>query len=179
MKKDKPRVVFSEDTLDEIQLDPSNFHGACVDQVTLMIKYSKLYATCSKRAKLAEERAKTIKAELTLHAETNPKALKTRITAATVESWVRSQPDYVEAIRTAAERSYEEALLQNAMYTLNHRKSMIESLLRLELANLSPEPSIEPVVNSHTACSLAKLSRARNEQLIKTKLGHNKKLKQK
>lgn len=159
----------------ELSFSRDNLENACLTQVSLMCKYTKLYAMAEQLLNAAEEEVKTLRSKLILKVEGDNTLLGEGISKniQTVEAWYRSRTSYREAVEREQKARYNFTIMQNAMYTLAHRKTMIETLMRAHLGNINSEPDVSATSINHSPSLIRigkKMKQSQVTQRIKNKL---------
>lgn len=119
---------------EDLAIDPDYLDAEFMNHPTVFMKYAAASARASKKAKMAEERLKTLRSQLIKDANENPdgtlgKGIKAN--AQIVEAFYRCDEDYKKAKKAMIEAQFEADLLNNAVFAFQARKSALENLVRL------------------------------------------------
>ena len=139
-EKECKREGFDYENDLEIDLVRLDFEFATHAQT--FMKYAKEAASANKRAKLADERVKTMRSQLIKEANENPEVMGKGIkpTAPNVEAYYRDHSDYKEVKKASIEAEYYSDLMTNVIFAFQARKSALENEVRLRGQEYNGEP---------------------------------------
>ncbi len=124
-------------------LDPNKLESEAIRQIELMEEYGELSAQACFRVESLEEQKKTLRSSIMLRNDSTPgKARNIQL----AEALYRTDPTYIEVCKKLADAIYRRELLSNAMFTLAHRKDLIDFFNRRQLATNNIETARERVV---------------------------------
>jgi len=119
----------------ELEIDEGNIEREAHRQIELMRKYGELHAQAKWAFERADNRKKAVRSRLILEVWRDPSVLKgASKNIQTVEAYYRNNSEYKEACKDLAERTYELELMQNTMFSLAHRRDMLDLLSRRQIA---------------------------------------------
>lgn len=121
----------------DIEIDPDELDIECLRQPSLFGKYSRAEAKAKRNYAIAYENVKVTRSELIKLAGGN----KELSNAQKVEAFYRTHPKHIEAKEQFIEAEYEMNIATAAVFAFNQRKSMLENLVRLGLADYFARPS--------------------------------------
>lgn len=125
----------------EINIDESALDLECLEQPRLMLKYGSLYAKMNKLLELAKDHKETVRARLSRDIRANPTNFGLeKITDAAVEATIQSHRDYQQASEEYIEARYNAQLINAVVESFEHRKSMLELLVKLNGQNYFSAP---------------------------------------
>jgi hypothetical protein len=122
---------------EEIEIDPDALDVECLRQASLFMKYSQREAREKRNVALATENVKIIRSELIKLAAGN----KDLGNAQKVEAFYREHPKHKEAKQELIEAEYQLNIATSAVFAFNHRKTMLEKLVQLAMADYFARPS--------------------------------------
>jgi len=126
-----------DDYLQDIEIDPDELDIECLRQASLFSKYGKREAIAKRNYAIAYENVKVIRSELIQLAG----GMKELSNAQKVEAFYRTHPKHIEAKKQFIEAEYEMNIANSAVFAFNQRKSMLEQLTKLCLADYFARPS--------------------------------------
>jgi hypothetical protein len=127
----------------DMEIDSSLLDVECVDHSMLVIKYARIAADADLEMDNAKERLDLVKAELDNKIRTNPDKFKIeKITESVVSNTILMQEDYKTAMAEFLQAKHEAKIVSGATRAVDHRKSMLESLVKLHGQSYFAGPSI-------------------------------------
>lgn len=125
----------------DLSIDLFNLEFEWAEHPRLTMKYSKESALANKRAKLADERVKTLRSQLVKEANSNPSVMGKDVkpTAPNVEAYYRDHPDYKEVKKACIEAEYYADLMTGVVFAFQARKSALENEVKLHLQEYNSE----------------------------------------
>ena len=162
----------------DVAIDYDALEVEWLKQPTLHKKYSRKLVEANDRLRKAEQRMKVIRSDLILEANENPdkylgKGIKP--TAPLVEAYYRTHEDHIEAKNEYFEALKEVEGFQHAVNVVNTKKSALENLSRLCLADYFSKPrephNIGKEFRERVQEQKEEDTKERRER-TKTKLGH-------
>lgn len=123
----------------DLDIDKFRLDLECILHPTKYMKYAKAAAKANKRARIAEERVKTIRSELVNKAKQTDAGKN----ATTLEAYYRTNPAYKKAKEAWVEAQFEADLLTGAVFAMQAKKGMIESMVKLHGQEYYSTPTID------------------------------------
>jgi hypothetical protein len=141
----EPETPNNEEVIDfqsDLAINEHQLESEWLRQPQLMAKYTQLCADAELAAKKAHERVKMIRSELILEAANNPEGTvgSAKPTAAQVEAWFRTRPDYLRAKRDLHEAEHHFEVMKGGVGAMRHRRDTLDNLVRLYLNNYYASP---------------------------------------
>lgn len=121
----------------DMEIDIDNLHHEWLRQPILYAKYSKLVTKAKKKVSIKHEKVKVVRSELIKKC----KKLYDKPTMQDVESFYRRNKKHKRAKEELTQAEYEFDMLQHTISTLQQRRSALENLVRLHLAQYFEGPS--------------------------------------
>lgn len=125
----------------DLKIDETALDIECLDQPTLMMRYSKLQARTEKRVGELKEALAVVEADLDLDIRLHPGRYgvpldsdgipKIKVTEAVVTGRLKKQEEYKEAHEDLLEAQHKNNILKGAVKSVEQRKSMLEELIKL------------------------------------------------
>ena len=113
-----------------IQEDALDF--MCLEQPALTVKYSRMLAEARQTRDQAKEALDLVRAELDLQIRDNPEKFKLpKVTEGSIASAILMNKRYQQAQKTLNDANFEVNVLQGVSNAIDHRKSMLEGLIKL------------------------------------------------
>lgn len=126
---------------EDLDIDPVALDIEWLNQPQRFMKYSQEMAELKKELDLLKQKLKVLESKLILRANENGKVLfDAKPTVAMVDSWVKTQEEHIDLTEQIIEKEYELNLLSNAVTAFNQRKSSLENLVKLFLADYFSGP---------------------------------------
>lgn len=127
----------------DLEIDPDFLDAEWLNHPKLFMKYAKESARANAAAKLAEEKVKIIRSELSRDATDDPdrclgKGVKPTVTA--IESYYRGQGEHKKAKKEWVDACYYADLLAGAVSAFQARKLALENLVKLHGQNYFASP---------------------------------------
>jgi hypothetical protein len=117
---------------DDIRIDESSLDMECLNQASLMMKYSRLQAKLEKEEDLAKETLELVKADLDKNIRLNPEVYEIeKVTEGAIKSVILSNKRYKTANQRYIDAKYENNVAKGAVKAFEQRKNMLETLSRL------------------------------------------------
>lgn len=112
-------------------------------QPALFNKWATLAADAAKASKLADERVKTVRSELSMNARKDVTLLPGgKATEAAIEEFYRTHPDYIQAVQDRIDLEYEAEMLLNAVQAFRMKSVALENEVKLVLGGYFAAPRI-------------------------------------
>jgi hypothetical protein len=128
---------------EDLALDASMIDVDCLDQPAMVMKYARIAADSDLEMDSAKERLELVKAELDKEIRTHPEKFKVeKITEPVVANTILMQDEYKEAVAEYLQAKHEARIVKGATEAVNHRKTMLENLVKLHGQQYFPGPSI-------------------------------------
>ncbi len=121
----------------DLSIDQNALDIEFLNQPNLYMKYSEELAHAERVTKRANEKVKTIRSELV--DEANRKLDKPN--QQKVESYYRMDDSYKEAKTELHDAEFEQSILTNALWAIGHRKTSLENLVKLMVAQYFAPPA--------------------------------------
>ncbi len=116
----------------DVRIDETALDVECLDQPSLMVKYTRLLADAEQRLDEAKEALDLVKAELDKEIRSDPDRFDlAKATETSVANAVIMQPEYAEASNRMIEAKYEAKVLAGVVRAIDARKTMLETLVKL------------------------------------------------
>lgn len=115
----------------ELTIDTEALDVEWLEQPKLFMKYSRKKARALLDAKKAQERLKTVRSELVMDAHSGAMGKDVKVTKDSVDAWVRSQSEYVEAKEEQIQMEFEADIYDAAVFAFHQRKAALENLVTL------------------------------------------------
>lgn len=126
---------------DDLRIDKDSLDEEWLMQSILNHKYGLFLAEAKQKWNRAKEKTKTIKSELILEANKGGKDLiGTSATVASVDAWVRTQPEYKDAKEDEIECEFKVNILESAVFSFQQRKAALENEVQLWRGSYYGEP---------------------------------------
>lgn len=135
---------------DVFAINADNLEAEALRQVELMSEYSEGLAEAEYELARLEEKKKTYRSEMIERVESGDENVPGRKTADTVEAHYRVDARYRSIVQQLLEAQYKRDRLQGAVYTLSHRKEMLDLLNRRHLAINNIQTSVEKIEQTRT-----------------------------
>lgn len=127
----------------DMYIDERSLDVECLEQASLMVKYSQKLAEARMERDLAKEALDLLRAEIDLNIRDDPEAFNlTKVTEAAITNRILQEEDYQDAQRTYNNANYEVNLLQGVVSAIEQRKSMLEKLVQLHGQQYFAGPAI-------------------------------------
>lgn len=128
---------------DDMYIDENMLDVELLEQPTLMVKYSRMLAEARQERDLAKEALDLKRAEIDLDIRDDPEKYKlSKVTESAISNCILMEEDYQEAQKAYNEANYEVNVLQGVVSALDHRKSALENLVRLNGQEYFAGPSV-------------------------------------
>ncbi len=128
---------------EDLAIDGSILDVECVDQPMLVIKYARLAADAEKIVDNAKEKLDLVKAELDSQIRSNPEKFGLdKLTETIVANTILTQQRYKNAMSAFIDAKYDAKIISGATRAVDHRKSMLETLVKLHGQQYFAGPSI-------------------------------------
>lgn len=123
-------------------IDPGNLDLEWLYQSSIYDKYGKMYAKAIGNLARAEEKVKFVRSEIILGIKSGIyEDIKSLATGPIMEAYYRTHPDHIKAKEQSIEALEEKTLLEQALFSLNHKKASLEQLVKLMINNYFSCPS--------------------------------------
>lgn len=128
----------------DLFIDEGSLDVECLDQPSLMMRYSRAYAKAEKEVSRLKEKMKVTQATLDKDIRTNPGDYKisVKLTEEVVKNAVLSSEEYQEEMEGLIEAQYEALMLKGAVDAVKQRKDMLQELVKLHGQQYFAGPSI-------------------------------------
>ena len=127
----------------DMEIIPDALDVECTDQPSLVMKYARIAADADMVADLAKDKLDLVKAELDNTIRTKPEKFGLeKLTEAVVQNTILTQDKYKEAMANYLEAKHEARIVSGATRAVDHRKSMLESLVKLHGQQYFAGPNI-------------------------------------
>ena len=114
------------------KIDETALDVEALEQPGIFMKYSQHAAQKQKEEDEAQEELDLVVADLDKKIRQNPEAYDLlKATEATVANAIKAQPEYQEKMEKLISAKYERKVAQGAVRTMDHRKEMIQELVKL------------------------------------------------
>lgn len=128
---------------EDLALDASMIDVDCLNQPEMVMKYARIAADAELELDNLKERLELIKAELDNEIRTNPEKFGiSKITETVVTNTVLMQTRYKKATADYLQAKHEARIVKGATEAVNHRKTMLENLVKLHGQSYFAGPSI-------------------------------------
>lgn len=137
---------MTEDDLDLFNINPHRLDEECVNQPRLRRKYGDLLAEAKRTLARAEKNLEEVKARTDFKIRKNPEAYgltSERITENMVKVQVLLNKKVQQAEEEAINAQYEVDKLSGDVSAIEHRKTAIQDLTKLRLADYYADPKID------------------------------------
>jgi len=135
------RTMESKEIDLDLQVDPDNLDREWIGQPRMYFRYAEELATARKIWDMAKVELELVKAELSLSIRSDPEKFGlAKTTESSISATVLLQPVYVKAQREVIELKYLMEVLSSAVTSLDHRKSTLQNMVQLRLANYYSKP---------------------------------------
>lgn len=122
----------------DLEIDPDNLDVELLRQPMLFSKYARMEAGAKKAMAEAHEDLKITRSQLIKEVASN----KDYGNAQKVEAYYRDHPDHIAAKEKLIQAEYEANILSNTVFSLHQRKTVLENLVRLALAEWFARPGM-------------------------------------
>jgi hypothetical protein len=128
----------------DIEIDESALDVECLDQARRMLTYTVGAAEAHKEMDLAKAVVDFVKARLDKEVREDPRAhgLGDRITEGAISSVIITNDEYDAVNRDYIEKKYQYEVATGVVKSFEHRKNMLESLIRLHSQSYFAGPSV-------------------------------------
>ena len=162
MKKEKKMQRSETEFVDVPEIDINNLDREWVGQPRLRSHYADLLADAKREVELASAKLEEVKAEIARDIRTNPGDYDVeKITENTVKELIPLQAEYKEALQEWIEAKHKADILTGRSMAVNDRKTSLENLVELRLADYFGEPRAKSA-DSHKAMEKIKTDKAFN-----------------
>lgn len=122
---------------DELDLD-------CLEQPSLMLKYTKHLAEMKRQVDEAKEALSITKAEVDRKIREHPESygIEGKVTEGAITSALLTEDDYQKASKKYIDANYEANMAEGAVKAFEQRKNMLEALIRLHGQQYFAGPSV-------------------------------------
>jgi hypothetical protein len=130
---------------DDVYIDDQALDVEWLNQASLAIKYGRHYANMKNKVRKLEERKKTVRSDLILDANADPKGTcgKGRPNANDIEAYYRQHPDYIEVVQELNEAKHELDFAEIAKNEIAFtRKAALENLVQLQIQGYFAGPKL-------------------------------------
>lgn len=135
----------------DIQIDSEALDVECLEQVSLMMRYSRAQAAADREVERLKERIVVFKSELNKTIQADPdKYGIAKITNDAIAAVVNTNKEYRAMQEDLIEAQYEAQMTRAAVIAISQRKDMLEALIRLHGQQYFAGPSV-PRDLSHEA----------------------------
>lgn len=117
----------------DMDIDPSYLDICCIDQPQLVIKYARIAADAEMEMDSLKEKLDLVKAELDNEIRTDPEKfdISVKLTEAVVSNAILMNDRYKKAMSAYLQAKHEFKIVSGATKAVDHRKSMLENLVKL------------------------------------------------
>jgi hypothetical protein len=116
----------------DVKIDSDSLDIECLEQPTLMLKYTRHLASCEREKDRAKEKLELVRAELDRKIRLNPEKFKIdKLTDKVVENTIPMQDDFIDASDAFIEAKYEWNTARGVVDSIEQRKAMLEAMIRL------------------------------------------------
>ena len=128
----------------DMEIDPSILDVECLDQPQLVMKYSRIASDAELEMDNLKEKLELVKAELDNKIRTNPEDfdITVKVTEAVVANTILMDDRYKKAMKDFLEAKHELKIVSGATKAVDHRKSMLENLVKLHGQQYFAGPNI-------------------------------------
>jgi hypothetical protein len=129
----------------DLYIDEGSLDVECLDQPSLMFRYSKALAKAEKDVSLLKEKIGVEEARLDRDIRTNPTKYKIgdiKITEAVVSGTILVLPEIRKLRVDVIEAQYEVSMIKGAVDSVRQRKDMLQELIKLHGQNYFAGPSV-------------------------------------
>ena len=160
------------DLQEVLSIDVDNLDQELLEQALLFAEYGELLVEAEFKKDTAKERLEAVMAELDLEIRGNPEIFNIKkITESVVESTIKKQEIYKKASDNYLLAKKRHKTCKIALEALEHKKDMLESLLKLYLSNYyGNQGDLGLVVNMQKK----ELTKKKNNTKIKEKMNKGK-----
>lgn len=118
----------------DLEIDDSNIEQDWIELPGLLYKYGQALAKAEQEVNDCEEKIKTSRSQLILEISDKPKAFGLeKTTAQSIEACYRIQPEYTNLKKKLNKLTHEVSSIRNVVYSLNAKRTALESLTKLLL----------------------------------------------
>lgn len=128
----------------DLYIDEGALDVECLDQATLMMRYSKAFAKAEKEVARVKEKRDVVRAELDRDIRKDPLSFQitTRVTEDVVKNAILLQDEFKEVCDELIDAQYEMSMLKGAVDSIKQRKDMLQELVKLHGQQYFAGPSI-------------------------------------
>ena len=144
----------------DIEIDKHQLDREWVGHPTLFMRYSEASARANREKDEAKEKLDLVYAKVDRHVR---KTATEKITETMVKNAVMEDPEYKTSLEEYREATYQATVLSSAVKAFDHRKTALESLVRLSLSSYYSSPK-SPEIEDGKSYQEASLDQARDRQ---------------
>ncbi len=133
------------DYKEDVNINPGELDVEWLKQATLYAKYSQLAPDANDRVRKLEQKLKVIRSQLILEASEKGEEILgkgVKPTGQPIEAYYRTHEKHIEAKKELFEAMYEAEMINNALFSLQQKKTALENLTKLVLSGYFAAPSI-------------------------------------
>lgn len=146
----------------DVKIDKLGLDEAAAEQAGIYYHWAQEAAEARAARDKADNRVEYRKAEIALNLRRNPPA-NVKITEASIAELVCADPEIIELEDKLVEANKKLALAEGALRALDHKKSMIDNLVRLHLAGYYGDPTGSGASDSTVSGQRANLNKKQNQ----------------
>jgi hypothetical protein len=125
----------------DVEIDENDLDIECLNQASLFAKYARNATNEERKVELLKEKLTLLKAELDLQIRTSPEKFKIeKITEAVVTNTIIVQKEFQELNKELLNAQFEKRNADNAVKSMDQKKSMLEALIKLHGQNYFAGP---------------------------------------
>ena len=152
----------------DMYIDEDALDLECLEQATLMIKYSTKLADLKKERDLKKEEMDLVKAELDKEIRGNPESFDiVKITETVVTNTIIAQEKYKDIMKKYLTAKYEVDVATGVVSAVEQRKSMIEALIKLHGQQYFAGPNIPRNIEEERKLKQEKGNKKKGEMIRK------------
>lgn len=146
-EKDFPEMY--NDYAKDIEIDENDLVGEWLDHGNRVYHYNKLSANANDERDRAKEKLTVIESELLLKVKSDPEKFiqniaVNKISEATYSAWIKTQPEYKEALEDYLKKKHNSGILGGAVNVFDsHRKYALSNLVNMLLAGFFSVPRVK------------------------------------
>lgn len=149
----------------DLKIDDSALDLECLDQADLMRIYTREQADLQREEELAKERLDFVQAELDKNIRSDPDRYGLdKITEGAIRNTIVLDEEYKVASKAFINAKYENNVCKGTVRALDHRRNMIENLVKLHGQSYFAGPKLPRDINLEAA-------KKREEEKMDTKIG--------
>ena len=128
----------------DIIIDESNLDLECLDQPSLMLKYSRICADAHLEMEKAKQGVDLVRAQLDYQIRVNPDdyEITVKLTETVISGAITQQDPFIDAQKEYLEKRHDYEVLKGAVNAFEQRKTALELLIKLHGMQYFAGPSV-------------------------------------